>query len=259
MLIDWFTLGAQIINFLILVLLLRRFLYRPVIRAMSEREAKIAAQLNEARMLKQEVIDEAEAYRKKREELDNYRDALLSEAREDVEKWRKNTISKARADIDEARTSWHKSIVAEKQAFIQELRQRIGSQVCTISRQALAELADTELEQQMISVFMRQLRELDEAQRALLKESVQRSNYEISLHSAFILSPETRQSVLQTIRNSIGVEIGMKFEVIPDMLCGVEIISQDLKLAWTLDDYLISLEEKLFEAFDEVMEPEQHV
>ncbi len=42
--IDWFTLFAQIVNFLIVVVLLRRFLYKPILQAMAEREAKIAAQ-----------------------------------------------------------------------------------------------------------------------------------------------------------------------------------------------------------------------
>lgn len=257
MLIDWFTVAVQIINFLILILLLRRFLYRPVIRAMSEREAKITAQLEEAKFLRQEAREEAESYRQQRRELDNYRDTLLSEAREEVETWRKNTIIKAREEIDETRASWRKSIVAEKQALMRELRHRISSQVCTISRRALADLADAELEQQMIEVFARRLRVLDEAERTMLKESVRRSNHEITLRSAFDISPEMRQYVLQTIQNDIVVDVDMQFEVMPDLLCGVEISSQDLKLAWTLDDYLVSLEENLFETlFDEEMEHE---
>jgi F-type H+-transporting ATPase subunit b len=48
MLIDWFTVGAQAVNFLILVWLLKRFLYRPVLAAIDAREKKIAAQLADA-------------------------------------------------------------------------------------------------------------------------------------------------------------------------------------------------------------------
>ena len=53
MLIDGFTVVAQIINFLILLFLLRRFLYGPIIKIMEERQAKIAAQLAEAKQLKE--------------------------------------------------------------------------------------------------------------------------------------------------------------------------------------------------------------
>ena len=45
MLIDWFTVAAQAVNFLILVWLLKRFLYKPVLAAIDEREKRIATQL----------------------------------------------------------------------------------------------------------------------------------------------------------------------------------------------------------------------
>ena len=45
MLIDWFTVAAQAVNFLILVWLLKRFLYKPVLAAVDEREKRITAQL----------------------------------------------------------------------------------------------------------------------------------------------------------------------------------------------------------------------
>ena len=48
MLIDWFTVGAQAVNFLVLVWLLRRFLYRPILKAIDAREKRIADQLADA-------------------------------------------------------------------------------------------------------------------------------------------------------------------------------------------------------------------
>lgn len=259
MLVDGFTVVAQIINFLILVLLLRHFLYRPVMRAMREREAKIAAELEEARLLKQEAVEEAEAYRRQRRELDNEREALLSKAREEVDLWRKDAISKARAEVAEARAGWQKSSAAEKQAFIQHLRQTVGDQVIRISRRALVDLADSELEQQVIGVFLQRLNALDESERAMLRQSVDRSGGELVLRSAFDIPPDTRQLVLQNIRRNIAPDVEMRFEVIPGLLCGIEMSSQDYKLAWTLDDYLVSLEENLSETLSEVTERERHV
>jgi F0F1-type ATP synthase membrane subunit b/b' len=48
MLIDWFTVGAEAINFLILMWLLKRFLYKPILDAIESREQKIAAELADA-------------------------------------------------------------------------------------------------------------------------------------------------------------------------------------------------------------------
>jgi F-type H+-transporting ATPase subunit b len=49
MLIDWFTVVAQVLNFLILVWLLKRFLYRPILNAIDVREKRIAAEVADAR------------------------------------------------------------------------------------------------------------------------------------------------------------------------------------------------------------------
>ena len=55
MLINWFTVCAQAINFLILVWLLKRFLYKPILHAIDEREKGIAAQLADAEAKKAEA------------------------------------------------------------------------------------------------------------------------------------------------------------------------------------------------------------
>ena len=52
--INWFTVIAQVINFLILVWLMKRYLYKPVLNAIDEREKKIAAQLADAEAKKAE-------------------------------------------------------------------------------------------------------------------------------------------------------------------------------------------------------------
>ena len=62
MLIDWFTVGAQALNFLILVWLLKRFLYKPILDAIDAREERIDAELAAA------ALKEAEA-KKKRDEF----------------------------------------------------------------------------------------------------------------------------------------------------------------------------------------------
>ena len=59
--IDWFVLFCQIFNFLLLAYLLKRFLYGRIIKAMDEREAKIAARFNEANEIKAKATEAAES------------------------------------------------------------------------------------------------------------------------------------------------------------------------------------------------------
>ncbi len=256
MLIDWFTVIAQIINFLILVLLLKRFLYGPIIRAMNEREAKITARLTEAETMKQAAQAEAAAYRRQQQELDRRREELLAQAREEAETWRKTAISKARQEIEEARANWRQSIEAEKQAFVHEVRQRVSQQVYAISRQALTDLADAHLEQRMIEVLLGRLGRLDGRERAAVTESLLKSGGALVVRSAHAIPPDIQPNIASAIRERLGAEVEVQFEVEPDLLCGVEMAIKDHKLAWTLDDYLISLEENLLEVLNAEAEPD---
>ena len=84
MLIDWFTAGAQALNFLILVWLMKRFLYKPILHAIDEREKRIATELADADARKAEAQKERDAFQHKNEEFDRQRAALLSQATDEV-------------------------------------------------------------------------------------------------------------------------------------------------------------------------------
>ena len=84
MLIDWFTIGAQVLNFLILVWVMKRFLYKPILVAIDKREARIAAELADADAKKAEAQQESETFKRKNDEFDRQRDALLSQATEEA-------------------------------------------------------------------------------------------------------------------------------------------------------------------------------
>ena len=84
MLIDWFTVGAQALNFLILVWLLRRFLYKPILHAIDAREKRIATELADADAKKAEAQRERDEFQHKNEEFDQQRAALLRQATDEA-------------------------------------------------------------------------------------------------------------------------------------------------------------------------------
>ena len=84
MLIDWFTVGAQALNFIILVWLLKRFLYKPILNAVDAREKRIAAELADADAKKAEAQKERDEFQHKNEEFDQQRATLLSKATDEA-------------------------------------------------------------------------------------------------------------------------------------------------------------------------------
>ena len=100
MLIDWFTVGAQALNFLILVWLMKRFLYKPILHAIDEREKRIAAELANADAKKAEAQKERDEFQHKNEEFDQQRAALLSKATDEAQAERQRLLDEARKAAD---------------------------------------------------------------------------------------------------------------------------------------------------------------
>src|SRR5476651_998000 len=98
--IDWFTVAAQAINFLILVWLLKRFLYKPILHAIDEREKGIATQLAEAEAKKAEAHQESDDFQHKNAAFDQEREALLKKATDDASIERQRLLDEARKDAD---------------------------------------------------------------------------------------------------------------------------------------------------------------
>src|SRR5579862_1751216 len=94
--INWFTVVAQGINFLILVWLMKRFLYKPILHAIDERENRVATELANADKQKAEAQKEHDQFRHKNAEFDQQRAALLTKATEEVKAERQRLLDEAR-------------------------------------------------------------------------------------------------------------------------------------------------------------------
>lgn len=245
--INWFTVTAQIVNFLVLVYLLKRFLYKPIIKAMDERERRIAGRLKEAEQREEAARKEQEQYEEKNREIDSQRETLLSQIKENVETQRKELVSKARHQVDGLRTNWYHALEREKEAFLQELRERTGKHICAIARRTLKDLGNVELEQHMVRLFIERLRGLDEAEQRALKDSVHKSKREVAVMSAFEIPEAMSREIAEVIGDYTADSERLQFETSPDVICGIELRAHGRKIAWSVRDYLEGLETTLTE------------
>ena len=254
--IDWFVFFAQIVNFLILVYLLKRFLYGRIINAIDAREAKIAGSFAEAEKVNKEAQAAAEEYQQKNRALKETYDTLMNQAVEDVAKRRKGMMEQARADVDEVRQRWQETILREKESFIQELRNRTGREVYAVSRRVLSDLADVDLESKIADVFIRYIDNLKEQECLSIRERFQSSGNGIVIQSAFALPPDVQRKINETLEHRIGNDMKTpQYELSEDIVSGIELRTQGHKIAWSLNDYL----EKLDESFSRALQEEARV
>ena len=161
MLIDWFTVGAQALNFLILVWLMRRFLYLPILNAIDARETKIAAELADAATRKAEAQKERDEFQHKNDVFDRQRAALLSKASDDAKAEGQRLLDQAGRAADDLSAKRQEAFTNGARQLDQAIGRRTREEVFAIARMTLTDLATTSLEAQMADVFTRRLRGLD--------------------------------------------------------------------------------------------------
>lgn len=241
--VDWITTIAQIINFLVLVYLLKRFLYQPILAAMDRREAHIAARLEEAAQQSAEAQQQGDDYRKQLQEWDRQREQMITEAKKEAEAQRTYLMDELRGEIASIRTRWHEEVEREQQAFLAQARQMVGEQVCLVARQALGDLANAELEKQMIDIFQQKLAAVSEDDKTRLTQSAAETGLRVQTH--FRLVPAMQETIRGIIHEQLASELVIHFEQIPELICGISLKAPGFKLEWNLDSYLANINEQL--------------
>lgn len=235
--IDWFTVAAQALNFLVLMWLLKRFLYKPILNAITAREKHIADRLADALEKEAQAQKEQDEFKKKRESFEKQEAQLLSEAKTEASAIRANLLKKAEHDTEALRSKKKEALQKELDDLSADILKQMKEKVFTTASKVLSDLADTTLEERMIAVFTLHLHALSDKDKAVL------SSESAVITSAFPLSSAQKKSLKAEVKAD-----SLKFKVMPELVSGIELSVNGHKLAWSISDYLETLEREAFRA-----------
>ncbi len=254
MLIDWFTVIAQIINFLVLVVLLKRFLFDKITKAMDEREKRIASALKDADNTREIAEEEVERYRRMNQELEDNRNRILAEVKDEALSIRQKLIENARSEVEDVKTRWCESVEREKNSFLVELRGLIGKEAVSVVRSALSDLANVELEQRIVDVFAEQFSNMSEEKILEIRNIFQTTTREIKVDTAFDLSDQQKKAIEGLLQSHIAKDLPVGFERSENNVCGIELRFQGYRIGWSIESYLKGFEKAISRALESLTE-----
>lgn len=252
--IDWFVLFAQIFNFLLLMYLLKRFLYGRIIKAMDDREAKITARFAEAEELKNKANEAAELYEKRNQLLNEKKEQMLNEATMAADAKRKELMEKVREEVEAVKVRWQDMLVREQDAFFYDLRQRAAKQLYATARKALSDLADADLEERIVDEFIRRIKMLDEEKSVQMRKAISGGGNKVTIQSAFGISAVRQTQIEEALKKQITNGFTIRYQREPEIVSGIELRVNGHKIAWSLNEYL----ETLIESLTETLQKEAH-
>ena len=237
--VDWITVAAQVVNFLILIWLLKRFLYRPVLDGIDRREARIAARLAEAEAARKAAAEAEAEHRAASAAMAAERSAILDAARERAQTDCEALRADARMKVDDERADWHRRADAERGAYLDRLRDVGAGAVLSLTRKAVEDLADATLEDLIVAQVEQRLADLGPQIAADAGGDAR-----AVATSSFPLDPARRESLRRAL-DAVAEGVSLDFATDPDAAPGLTLRMGGTCIGWTVDAYFDDLEERL--------------
>lgn len=233
--IDWWTLLLQTINFLIVIWLLSRFLYRPVQNIIAEREAADQA----ASAVAQQKADAADKvrreYEEKRAQLEKSHQTAEAAFHQSLEAERAKSCEAAKQEaaalLEDARTK----IEREERQALKSLKQEVQALAGDLARLALAApLTPTD----SIAAVTSHLDQLSSAELSNLKRDLEPSGATLTIVSSGPLSDADEQAWRGALTDRFGADAPLVFTIEPEILGGAELGLPHANLRFSVADRL---------------------
>jgi len=244
------TFGVQVVNFLLLVVVLWFVLYKRIIKAMDQRQKKIAAHFEAAEEKEKAAEAAAAEAERRKQQIEAGREALLKEAVDEADARRKELTDQARREVETQVQRWRQDLAREKEAFFGEMRTRAGDQVCDAARRALEDMADETLEARMVEVLISRLQDLSEEDCREFAEAVRESGEPVVVATAMELGEAHRKKAAEAVRDLLTGDTAVEFRTSPELMCGVELRAAGREISWTIASYVQGIHDALASGVD---------
>lgn len=247
---DWFTIAAQIINFSILLWLLRRFLYRPILDGLDARELRLKTILDEANTKNADAEQCQIICQQKESELEQQRAAIIEKVKTEAKEQGIKLFDSAQEAADEMLRKRLESL----QSVLLNLKQEVVNQnieeVYATAHKILDDLAGIKLEQAIVDKFLDQLKALQGKHYEELLDAI-KGNNNFVIRSAFPLSDEYKKKIESTLASVLSKQeqasITLNFMCVPKLIAGLELSIGGWKLAWSIHYHLQTLQDRVNE------------
>ncbi len=237
--IDWITVVAQIANFLVLLWLLKRFLYRPILDGIDAREREITERMSEATHIRESAQATEIDYQAQIASLRQGREGLMEESRQAAETERDTLLAEANAQIARERQEREKLRAEEALRYSRELHDSGAHALLSLTRKALTDLSDETLEQRIVSQAAARSAAMSEQ---LKQAAGGQTNAKIT--TRYPLPQDLQEKLINEFKQTLP-NCGLTFTVDPEQSPGLNLRLGGAQLGWTVDSYMNGLDELL--------------
>jgi len=244
--IDFFTFGAQIINLLILLFLLRKFLYLPVLKVLEERKNLLENEYKAAEAARRKAEDAEQYAKKEYAKIESTKQEILAQSHIKAQELTQKLTAEAQAEFEKARIVWKNKLLAEQSTFDLALQNLIVTYFAKFTDSALNQMADITLNELFLHKLEQKISALSKAQkRQFIQDFL--SGKELSVITAKEINARGKQNFKDFLQNEFTLKenIKIKFATDENLICGITLKEKEQMIAWNLADYIAEFSKNL--------------
>ena len=245
--LNWSTFLLEIINFLVLVWILKRFLYRPVLSALEKRRNQIEQDLNEATLRHTQAIELERQYKKRLEDWAQEKQQLRETLQQEILTERARRLEQLQTELA---SESEKAAVVEQLHLAESLRQyqqNAHEQGAKFATRLLSAVASQELESRLFDLLIKTFDELDEERQMTLINACEKSSEAITVTSAYTLSESQHQQLELKLNALCNQSVKINYMQDPKLLAGLRLLIGASVLSINLRDELSGFAELIHE------------
>lgn len=226
---ELYTIIAQIINFGVLIFLLNRFLFKPVMRTMEERRQDIKDRIEETQKKLEESDKLKEEYFSKLREVEEENIVLRKKAIDDVKRFKEVELQKVKDDVSAKKNKFDDYLNLEQKNLIENFNQNLLDLFNVYSSNLLGVIANSSLQEGLLNKFLDKIDGLNDAK---VKEINDLKSSTIKISSNAELSRENKLKLSETLKRKGFVFDDMEFDIDKKLIIGIELKAKSYVLSW---------------------------
>ena len=255
--IDFFTLCAQIINLLILLFLLKKFLYLPILKVLEDRKKLLENEYKVAEIARKKAEVLEKNAQEKYSEIEIEKQKILAQSHEKADALEQKLLAVAKQEFSKARQQWKNKLISEQNSFDLALQNLIAEYFQKFATGALDQMADISLNE----LFLNKLMQKISAQKQDKKSEFVRDflvSGELELVSAENFDTKTKQRFKDFIKNEfmLNEDLEINFSTDKNLICGVVLKNKEQMIEWNLAEYISEFSNNLNTAVSSLINKE---
>ncbi len=241
--INWFEVIAQIFNFFLILFILQKLLYKPVLKAMAEREKRTHEAQVEADKKMSDANKLVTRYERKVADIEKEKRSILDDAKIQAEQTKEDLLEQYRTEAESKRQAYLKEIEDEKQNFIISLRKNLGNSAVKIASHLLESISSKEIENEVFRTFIDNLKDL----RHNIPNFDDLEEEKVDIHSFRDLSKEERQAIEDVLHEYGDIIKTIEYQTDSDLILGYELNLETYTVHANIENYLNIIEKEIIE------------